>query len=115
MLSATGPMSKRARSIIAVVCLAAATGMWFVSLRVPNEAIRWYATPGTVLFIIGFVFLRNALRFRHTEFAMNWYDITEEYHKRTFEHDGRLSSLQADWQRELAALWRLEADVNNGA
>jgi hypothetical protein len=46
---------------------------------------------------------------------MNWYDITEEYHKRTFEHDGRLSSLQTDWQRELAALWRLEADVNNGA
>src|SRR5206468_937122 len=33
----------------------------------------------------------------------------------TFPHDCRLSSLPEDWQRELAALWRLEADVNNGA
>jgi hypothetical protein len=39
----------------------------------------------------------------------------QKYHERTFEHDGRLSSLPAKWQRELAALWRLEADVNNGA
>jgi hypothetical protein len=23
--------------------------MWFLSLRVRNEAIRWYATPGTVI------------------------------------------------------------------
>ena len=46
---------------------------------------------------------------------LDWYDVTGEYHKRTFEHDGELSSLSTDWQRELAALWRLEADVNNGA
>lgn len=46
---------------------------------------------------------------------MEWYDATEEFHRRTFEHEGRLSSLPTDWQRELAALWRLEADVNNGA
>ena len=46
---------------------------------------------------------------------MDWYDLTEEYHKRTFDHECRLSSLPAEWQRELAAIWRLEADVNNGA
>src|SRR5262245_36317627 len=45
---------------------------------------------------------------------MDWYEVTVEYHKRTLEHDGRLSSLPEEWQRELAALWRLEADVNNG-
>ena len=46
---------------------------------------------------------------------MDWYDITGKYHEQTFADDCRLSSLSADWQRELAALWRLEADVNNGA
>jgi len=46
---------------------------------------------------------------------LDWYDITDEYHGRTLAHEGELSSLAADWQRELAALWRLEADVNNGA
>jgi hypothetical protein len=45
---------------------------------------------------------------------MNWIDATVEYHRRTFDHDCRLSSLPEEWQRELAALWRLEADVNNG-
>jgi hypothetical protein len=47
--------------------------------------------------------------------AMDWYKLTEKYHVQTFEHDCRLSSLPAEWQRELAAVWRLEADVNNGA
>jgi hypothetical protein len=37
-----------------------------------------------------------------------------QFHERTFEQQSRLSSLANDWQRELAALWRLEADVNNG-
>jgi Domain of unknown function (DUF4375) len=46
---------------------------------------------------------------------MEWYDITGKYHEQTFSHDCRLSSLPEDWQRELAAIWRLEADVNNGA
>jgi hypothetical protein len=46
--------------------------------------------------------------------AMDWYDVTDEYHGRTLDHDGRLSMLPEEWQRELAALWRLEADVNNG-
>ena len=48
-------------------------------------------------------------------FTVDWYNATEKYHMRTFPHEARLSSLPADWQRELAALWRLEADVNNGA
>jgi hypothetical protein len=46
---------------------------------------------------------------------MDWYDLTEKFHTLTFDHDCRLASLPEEWQRELAALWRLEADVNNGA
>ena len=43
---------------------------------------------------------------------MDWYDLTDKYHEQT--HDGDLGSLPELWQRELAALWRLEADINNG-
>jgi hypothetical protein len=46
---------------------------------------------------------------------VKWYDITGEFHKQTFAHECRLDSLPEEWQRELAAIWRLEADVNNGA
>jgi hypothetical protein len=46
---------------------------------------------------------------------MDWYELSQTFHKRTFPHDCRLDSLNEEWQRELAALWRLEADVNNGA
>ena len=45
---------------------------------------------------------------------MDWYDLTDRYHSRTLPHECRLSSLPCDWQRELAALSRLEGDVNNG-
>jgi len=45
---------------------------------------------------------------------MDWYEATGEYHEQTFSDECRLSSLPEDWQRELAAIWRLEADVNNG-
>jgi uncharacterized protein DUF4375 len=51
----------------------------------------------------------------YQEIVVDWYALTGDYHKRTFGHGCRLSSLPAEWQRELAALWRLEADVNNGA
>ena len=44
-----------------------------------------------------------------------WYAITDRCHERTFNLDDDLRSLSSDWERELAALWRLEADVNNGA
>src|SRR5579872_5396832 len=46
---------------------------------------------------------------------MNWYDATGRYHEQTLSRNCRLSSLPLEWQRELAAIWRLEADVNNGA
>ena len=46
---------------------------------------------------------------------MDWYDATGKYHEQTFARECQLSSLPEEWQRELAALWRLEADVNNGA
>ena len=45
---------------------------------------------------------------------MDWYDLTDKYHGQTLETDGSLSSLSHEWQRELAAIWRVEADVNNG-
>ncbi|HEY4261692.1 MAG TPA: DUF4375 domain-containing protein, partial [Schlesneria sp.] len=46
---------------------------------------------------------------------MDWNEDTDHYHTMTFPNDCQLSSLAEDWQRELAALWRLEADVTNGA
>lgn len=46
---------------------------------------------------------------------MDWYDITGKFHERTFSGDCELQSLPEEWQRELAAIWRLEGDVNNGA
>ncbi len=45
---------------------------------------------------------------------MDWYDAAIEYDKRTFEHDGNLSSLPVDWQRELVALMLVNREVNNG-
>jgi hypothetical protein len=46
--------------------------------------------------------------------AVDWYDAAVEYDKRTFPHDGRLSSLPAEWQRELVALMLVNREVNNG-
>jgi hypothetical protein len=46
---------------------------------------------------------------------VDWFDITGKYHTQTFGHGSTLSSLPEEWQREMAALWRLESDVNNGA
>jgi len=46
---------------------------------------------------------------------VDWFDICVKYHERTFPKNAKLSSLPEVWQRELAALWRLETDVNNGA
>ncbi len=46
---------------------------------------------------------------------LDWYDVTEAPHERTFNHECRLDSLPHEWERELASLWRLKADVNNGA
>jgi hypothetical protein len=45
---------------------------------------------------------------------MDWYDVALEYYKRTWEHDDQLSSLPADWQRELVALMLVNREVNNG-
>jgi hypothetical protein len=45
---------------------------------------------------------------------VDWYDAAVEYHERTFAQDGRLSSLPADWQRELVALMLVNREVNNG-
>ncbi len=46
---------------------------------------------------------------------MNWFDITAKYDELSRDLDDDLESLPEDWQRELAALNRLEMNVNNGA
>jgi len=46
---------------------------------------------------------------------MNWSEATGKYHAQTLPHNCQLTSLPETWQRELAALWRLETAVNNGA
>src|SRR5262249_24681955 len=48
------------------------------------------------------------------EVAVEWYDAASEYYKQTFPHDGRLSSLPAEWQRELVALLPVDQEINNG-
>lgn len=45
---------------------------------------------------------------------MDWYDVALEYYHQTPEDDDTLSSLQADWQRELVALMLVNREVNNG-
>ena len=45
---------------------------------------------------------------------MHWYDLCLKFHEMTASSDWSLDSLVHDWQRKLAALWRLEADTNNG-
>lgn len=46
---------------------------------------------------------------------MDWDDAANVYYERTFPHDGRLSSLPVEWQRELVALMLVNREVNNGA
>ena len=48
------------------------------------------------------------------DIGVDWYEITGEYCKHTWAHDEKLSSLSDEWQRELAALHRLESNVFNG-
>ena len=45
---------------------------------------------------------------------MDWFDAASAYYKRTWRHDARLSSLPAEWQRELVVLMLANQDVNNG-
>lgn len=45
---------------------------------------------------------------------MDWYEAAGVYSERTWPHDGRLSVLPAEWQRELVALMLVNREVNNG-
>jgi hypothetical protein len=45
---------------------------------------------------------------------MDWYDVAGVYYERTWPHDGRLSVLPAEWQRELVALMLVNREINNG-
>jgi hypothetical protein len=46
---------------------------------------------------------------------VDWDEAAGVYYKRTWPHDGRLSVLPAEWQRELVALMLVNREVNNGA
>jgi hypothetical protein len=46
---------------------------------------------------------------------VDWDDAAGVYYERTWPHDGRLSVLPAEWQRELVALMLVNREVNNGA
>src|SRR5687767_8604146 len=108
-------MGPRIRLFIAVVCIAAGIGLCIVSFTARNAEIAWYSRSGLFLVILGGILLRKAMRSPPANVGMDWYEVTSRYHQRTLAHDAELSSLPEVWQRELAALWRLEADVNNGA
>ncbi len=73
-----------------------------------------FAKSSIILLILGSVLLKNYLNNQPETSNVNWYNVTGKYQEQTFAHDGQLSSLTETWQRELAALWRLETDVNNG-
>jgi len=45
---------------------------------------------------------------------VDWYDAASVYYERTWPHDGQLSVLSAEWQRELVALMLVNQEVNNG-
>src|SRR5687767_6895616 len=46
--------------------------------------------------------------------VMEWSAITRSAHERTLAHGARLQSLPTEWERELAALWRLENELSDG-
>ena len=45
---------------------------------------------------------------------MDWYEITDRYDDLAMAAEGDLTAIPHEWQRELAAIARLEGDVNNG-
>jgi hypothetical protein len=45
---------------------------------------------------------------------VDWYDAAGVYYERTWPHDGRLTVLSAEWQRELVALMLVNREINNG-
>ena len=46
---------------------------------------------------------------------MDWYELTDRYNARAIASPEDLLGFPHAWQREVAALGRLESDVNNGA
>src|SRR5262249_11653737 len=46
--------------------------------------------------------------------AVDWNEAAPKYDEQAWEHNGRLSPLPAEGQRQLVALWRLDCNVNNG-
>jgi hypothetical protein len=59
--------------------------------------------------------MKTKMKTMKTNEPVDWYEATNKYHRQTFAHECQLLSLPEEWQRELAALWRLNADVNNGS
>ena len=43
-----------------------------------------------------------------------YYELTSEWHRATFGLETGLLGLKENWQRELASIWRMCADIPNG-
>jgi len=71
-------------------------------------------TPGTRHGSTYFIKLIRNIRTGFPPMAMTWTSLTEKFHSRTIENNYRIDSLKENWQRELAALYRLESEINNG-
>jgi hypothetical protein len=103
------------RVLIAVGCIALGVGLAAASFAVRSDAVRWLTLPGILLMLLGGVLWRQVDRAKKQIATTDWYELTAKYHQRTIAHEGDLLALPEAWQRELAALWRLEIEVNNGA
>jgi hypothetical protein len=104
----------KSRLVVAIVCIVLGIGLGAFSFGVRNNEVRCYTTPGLLLLLFGGLLIRQFYRSQQATRSANWYEVTKKYHVLTFAHDGDLGCLPETWQRELAAPWRLEADVNNG-
>ena len=107
-------MTYRTSRIAAIVCLILAAVLLLVPNRGQDGAGALPSRLGILFGIVGGVLFRRGTASPAEQPSMDWYEASEKYHAQTLAEDARLSSLPENWQRELAALWRLEAEVNNG-
>jgi hypothetical protein len=77
---------------------------------VPLNGKRSYLTARFGIRRVG----ANRLALDLENIYVDWNEITGEYWRRTWDQEGGITSLPADWQRELVALGRLESNVFNG-
>lgn len=107
-------MQVRNRFISAAVCLIVGVALCVASLTIHHSHIRWLSAPGLFLILLGGILMKRVWAHQSAS-KLDWYEVTGKYDELTYPHDAKLTSLPEEWQRELAALWRVESNVNNGA